>query len=344
MQHKRLTSILLIVALGTSVLFAQDPNRIPPSVEKYRKERVGPLSGRQPDPEETARVKALEEHQRKLEGMKELRRTGRTSLSQAEIDDFLEACGFKRGVKFDNVPVCLPGMPVRPCGRAGVWLVLLQPSVRIADVDSTIQSLETRYGVKKMPEFTVDYEKPSGVTLVMSGDDAQAAALSQDPLVRLVGRDRILTVELYTGKKRSPSKLSPTPTPTPTSPKKADPEKAPNKKIAQSIPYQLDRIDQRNLPYDQNYFAPNVGAGVDIYHVGGHPWDGHTEFLPPPGGNRTFTTFVYYDPPALFNCDFAVNTISQHDTGVLSIAASRTFGVAPAANLVAYAVYKPLYI
>src|SRR5574341_466125 len=117
MQHKRLTSILLIVALGASVLFAQDPNQIPPSVEKYRKERVGPLSGSQPDPEETARMQAIGEHKRKHEAMKELRRTGQTSLTQAEIDDFLDAGGIKRGMKLDNVPVCLPGMPVRPCGR-----------------------------------------------------------------------------------------------------------------------------------------------------------------------------------------------------------------------------------
>ena len=34
---------------------------------------------------------------------------------------------------------------------------------------------------------------------------------------------------------------------------------------SQTIPWHLDRIDQRSLPLDKKYTSPNNGSGVDIY-------------------------------------------------------------------------------
>ncbi|MGH9834147.1 MAG: hypothetical protein ACREBD_10370 [Blastocatellia bacterium] len=205
-MRRLLTFVLLLSLLFSSLTsFAQDPDRIPPELEKYRKERVGPLSNRPPDPADEARMQKIMEHKRKVEALRELRRTGQTTLTPTEIEDFLDASGLKRGVKFDIVPVCRPGMPVLPCGAENVWMVLLVPHVKIADVDTTIETLESKYGVQKHPEFLVDYDRPTGAYFVVIGNESQARALSRDPLVRMVVRSRAgFVVEL--GDKKKPSK------------------------------------------------------------------------------------------------------------------------------------------
>ena len=35
--------------------------------------------------------------------------------------------------------------------------------------------------------------------------------------------------------------------------------------ISQSVPWHLDRIDQRDLPLDGSFMLDHTGAGVDIY-------------------------------------------------------------------------------
>lgn len=348
MRTQRLRS-LISLALSLTLVFAmrptaslaqdpkaQDPTRIPPELEKYRKERVGPLSGSQPDQEETARMQAVLEHKRKHDAMMEFRRTGNNSLTPDEVEAFLDAAGIKRGQRFNNVPVCRPRGPQDVCGVQDTWMVHLEPSVKISEVDTTIETLEAKYGMKKHPTLLVDRELATGAYFVMLGTDIQAAALSRDPLVRLVERDREVVISPTFGKK----KTSPTGSPTKASPKAVAP-----KKVLQSVPYQLDRSDQRDLPLNNQIVRPNSGDEVDIYHIGGHPWTGHIEFaqpLFPTNPSRTINVFTSYEGTLITGCEFAVNTVSQHDTAVLSIAAGNGFGMAPLANIVVYAVIKDL--
>jgi uncharacterized protein (TIGR03437 family) len=211
-------------------------------------------------------------------------------------------------------------------------MVRLDPSVKVADVDATIESLESKYGVRKHPTLLVDRELATGAYFVVLGTDAQAAALSQDPLVRLVERDRQVVISPTLGKK----KRSPKGSRTKASPKAVAP------KVLQSVPYQLDRSDQRDLPLNNQVVRPNNGDEVDIYHIGSHPWMGHTEFAQPLNPSRNIGVFTSYEGTLITGCEFAVNTHSQHDTGVLSIAAGNNFGMAPLSNLVVYAVIKDL--
>ncbi|KAI8799944.1 peptidase S8 and S53 subtilisin kexin sedolisin [Cladochytrium replicatum] len=88
----------------------------------------------------------------------------------------------------------------------------------------------------------------------------------------------------------------------------------------------LDRINQRNLPLDNNPKSDNIkGAGVDIYILDSGISTAHSEF-----GNR-----------ATFGATFSSSGIQDgagHGTHVAATAAGRTFGVAPSANLIAVKV------
>ncbi|KAI8811027.1 putative serine proteinase, precursor [Cladochytrium replicatum] len=88
----------------------------------------------------------------------------------------------------------------------------------------------------------------------------------------------------------------------------------------------LDRINQRNLPLDNNAKSDNIkGGGVDIYVLDSGILTTHSEF-----GNR-----------ATFGATFSSSGTQDgagHGTHVAATAAGRTFGVAPGANLIAVKV------
>lgn len=105
------------------------------------------------------------------------------------------------------------------------------------------------------------------------------------------------------------------------------------------VPWHLDRVDQRALPRDDVYAAPNDGSGVNIYILDSGFRTSHVEF-----GGRAWQEADFM---RLFgqrdDCD-------GHGTMVGSLAGGGTVGVAPGANLISVRIagcrgnaYNPVY-
>jgi hypothetical protein len=209
-MNKCLVAIFVVATLMGQVLAQDKPiDLIPPEIQKYKIERAQPPSGRALD--ETESLKHTR-HTRQFQGMMELRRTGQTNLSQQEIEEYLNESGLKSNrPKFDNIPVCRPQKPTDICGASGVWMVHLQPFVKISEVDTVMADLSAKYNVRKHPDMLVDYDLPTGAYFVIEASDKNAFLMSQDPRVRIVERDRIGTmtpdrVESYkSGRKALPN-------------------------------------------------------------------------------------------------------------------------------------------
>ena len=99
------------------------------------------------------------------------------------------------------------------------------------------------------------------------------------------------------------------------------------------VEWNLDRIDQRNLPLDGSAFNPVSGAsglgnGVDIYIVDAGMNINHEEFQWPDNAAINRATSDYFVSAASDDipCSF-------HGTGVASVAGGKTLGVARKANL-----------
>ena len=94
-----------------------------------------------------------------------------------------------------------------------------------------------------------------------------------------------------------------------------------------SIPYHIDRVDQREFPLDNQYSPIGDGEGVDIYVLDSGIFYEHKEF-----GNRA--KFGGYDPMDEYNGEnLKGRDCRGHGTHVASNAAGETFGTAKKANI-----------
>ena len=92
-----------------------------------------------------------------------------------------------------------------------------------------------------------------------------------------------------------------------------------------SIPYHLDRVDQRELPLDNNFHPIGDGEGVDIYILDTGIFYEHEEF-----GNRA--KFGGYDPMDEYREEnMEGRDCHGHGTHVASNAAGRDYGTASGA-------------
>jgi Tol biopolymer transport system component len=179
------------------------------------------------------------------------------------------------------------------------YIVRLKDEVTSGEVEQTASRLvSSRDGsIIHFFQFAI-----KGFSAVMS--EADAAALSKNPLVAYVEEDAIITDDSAGQKLQSNSASF----------------------SAQSIqpnpPWGLDRIDQRDLPLDNSYSYTNTGAGVNVYVISTGIRFSHQEF-----GAR-----------ALLGIDTVGDGQSGNDcnglgTAVAATIGGATYGVAKSATL-----------
>lgn len=96
----------------------------------------------------------------------------------------------------------------------------------------------------------------------------------------------------------------------------------------------LDRIDQRSLPLNNEFLAPEgAGEGVTVYVIDTGIVVGHPEFEGRAVGGPSFVNGVFTAAPAS-----AVDN-NGHGTHCAGTIASKTYGIAKKANIVALTVF-----
>lgn len=332
-----ITSLLLCQVFAQSGQIPQTPTPKSPSFEDMKIENV-----KRPDPNSTSPrdQKDLEqerqraEHQRIAELMKEYRKTGNTSLTQDEIEDFAERRGFPKNYpRFKKVPTCIPRTLEDNCGVEGKWMVKLKPSVKTDDFEATVERLIAKYGIKRDPKLKGG-DVLDGAIFFIEAPEHLAQQLSEDEVVRCVEQNQIGNafskgdIELVP---KTKTELKAT--------KPAKSGKTPETSV-QTIPYWLDRLDERIRILDGFYAIPNYGSGVDIYHSGEHILEYHQEFQTIFGGTRQF-------PPSVIDYYFPVPDDclkSVHDTSVASLATGKSIGVGSDSRMVIAAISDNLTV
>jgi Tol biopolymer transport system component/subtilisin family serine protease len=141
-----------------------------------------------------------------------------------------------------------------------------------------------------------------GFSIVMS--EADAAALSKNPLVAYVEEDAVIEDD-SDGKKLQSNSAS-----------------FSAQSLQPSPPWGLDRIDQRDLPLDNSYTYTNTGAGVNVYVIGTGIRFSHREF----GGRAVLGIDTVGDGQDGNDCNGL-------GTAVAATIGGATYGVAKSATL-----------
>jgi len=100
------------------------------------------------------------------------------------------------------------------------------------------------------------------------------AAVSVAVLACLIGISGCANSGIESGNPTPPASTPPspavvTPTPPPTATRTPTPTQAPAQVVQQNPRWALDRIDQRQLPFDKRYLSQGQGEGVTVYVVDG---------------------------------------------------------------------------
>jgi len=168
----------------------------------------------------------------------------------------------------------------------------------------------SRYNISSQNIKNVFGNALTGFTVFLSKNELKE--LLKDPSVKSIIQDRFI-LDSYSMKKTSPGKPIVEPEPEP------DPEPDPNPKLEL---WNLDRIDQRNLPLNGIYSPPNSAGNVTAYIVGSAINLNHVEFE-----GRATNVDLTNSGPGFTN----PNPLSTEIAGVIG---GKTVGVAKGVNLV----------
>src|SRR6266508_3691362 len=180
-------------------------------------------------------------------------------------------------------PVVVPD-PARAVPDEYIVTLERNPAVVAAGVEATANRLAAGY------HGTVGYLYTAvlfGFSVHMSADDAQR--LAADPDVHGVEQDTYVDVA---GTQNYP-------------------------------PWGLDRIDQRYLPLDDRYTAPNAAATVNVYVIDTGVLTTHQEF-----GGRAHVAFNAITGSTTVAPDCTTTYAAGHGTHVAGIVGAKTYGVA----------------
>jgi len=193
------------------------------------------------------------------------------------------------------------------------YIVVLQDDVvTSASVSSIASELATLYGATVQQTYDTAL---TGFTMNLPTDVITEAlsALQQDIRVESVEQDQVMTIVPVEQNLADPGQEMATASATEAT--------QPN------APWGLDRIDQRNLPLDNQYRYNNNGAGVKVYIIDSGIRASHAEFE----GRVTFG----YDA---IDGSLPADDCFGHGTHVAAIVGGKTYGVAKRVQLVAVRV------
>ncbi|MGI2191528.1 S8 family peptidase [Shewanella baltica] len=177
-------------------------------------------------------------------------------------------------------------------------VVFNTPSVLNLSNNNTIAEFAVQQAESLVNQYDVRVMKNFGNVLngvLINASPQQVKALLKDPNVKYVEQDQIMTV--------TPKVETNADQPSPT--------------------WGIDRIDQRNLPLDNNYHTDYDGSGVTAFVIDTGVLNTHNEF-----GGRASSGYDFIDN------DYDATDCNGHGTHVAGTIGGSTYGVAKNVNVV----------
>lgn len=177
-------------------------------------------------------------------------------------------------------------------------VVFNTPSVLNLSNNNTIAEFAVQQAESLVNQYDVRVMKNFGNVLngvLINASAQQVEALLKDPNVKYIEQDQIMTV--------TPKVETNADQPSPT--------------------WGIDRIDQRNLPLDNNYHTDYDGSGVTAFVIDTGVLNTHNEF-----GGRASSGYDFIDN------DYDATDCNGHGTHVAGTIGGSTYGVAKNVNVV----------